>query len=409
MYRSLRSGAGGLPAARLAFVIVAFICLTCAQIVEAKGRSTGGAGAGIAMRRGDSSGSDNSGTGGKMDTAVVSVGASFGGLAFIFMALTCFGKIGARNITRSGYRQRVAAAAAALSLPVLPNGTRVTLRHRGEFDIEGEGTVTSTEQDKVHCKVQWDESVAPMFSYKPRNGGPRKRVKRSSRVPRAYLNPIDQAVTAQSEHTFTCSAEALAGRWEGEWLEDGASRATPFAITLKASIHGVPANTVLLRTPPSAAVQVVASVGTNTGRVVLEFGRDTYFNGELIGGAGRGEVGPSVITGHWLGGDGTGGTLTIRQVDVAAAGAVPSMEVGVEGALPQGSARGRWRAIAAVAKTHGLLTMLRAVAGAAEDEDMHAQRGPPAIVVQPGEELELGIAPRRAGNEVAPAPNDTNA
>lgn len=115
-------------------VVVAFAVCHLVQLVDAK-KAGGGAGVALATR-GNNDGADNEGIGGNLDDTTIIVLACFGGLAVLFCALATLSKVGASKLSRRSAQNAAQLAVEALELPRLPEGARVTLRHRGQGDTQ---------------------------------------------------------------------------------------------------------------------------------------------------------------------------------------------------------------------------------------------------------------------------------
>ena len=89
--------------------------------------------AGARIRSAYGGGTDNEGNGGKPDEATVIVTALFAALALLFCVLGGMSRVGASRLSMRDARARARAAAEEmLDLPPLPDGARVTLRHKGQ-------------------------------------------------------------------------------------------------------------------------------------------------------------------------------------------------------------------------------------------------------------------------------------
>lgn len=120
---------GGMSRRVAACYLVVALVLALAVGASGKARA-GGAGAGVG-RGGNSSGEDNEGQGGGVDKNTVIVSSCFGGLALVFCVLGGMSRIGVRRLTKRSADHAAQLAVDALELPPLPEGTRVTLRHKG--------------------------------------------------------------------------------------------------------------------------------------------------------------------------------------------------------------------------------------------------------------------------------------
>lgn len=125
--------------------MVAFAACLLVQSVDAK-RAGGGAGVALATR-GSGNGEGNQGIGGDLDETSIIVLSCFGGLAVLFCALATLGKIGASNLSRRSAQNAAQLAVEALELPRLPEGARVTLRHRGQGGAKKKNFLLSNKKE----------------------------------------------------------------------------------------------------------------------------------------------------------------------------------------------------------------------------------------------------------------------
>ena len=312
-------------------------------------------------------------------------------------------------------------------------GDVVSLIRRG-VRVEGTGVVTRADARRDSYRVRWSRELSDTFTYRPVAGGPLLRARRRPGPKRGWrredLLPETRpaaaaaaAAAAPRPSSPVPSASALEGLWVATWhalgeaamellasdpepgrgaeLRVGVSRSSEFELALRlvessAAGAGTGGGAVArLRALEGAPFAASATVHLATGRLAMELGdADAFFDG-IVRVAPDGD-GATTVTGGWLGADGTFGAGSLRRIKSVEAFSFEAPFANAErspdgerfsarrgnggvGGLasralrtPSG-ARARFRALAHAARTHGLLTTLRAGTGASlvanQDDD----------------------------------------